>query len=75
MIWFGKHGRKVSWNVKWYGKYEKQKIPHCRNSPKSNRKIVERSEIDSPNTYIHDHSLSSLWAGALFKCGGLRLVI
>jgi hypothetical protein len=28
--------------------------------PKSNRKIVEKSEIDSPNIYIHDHSLSSL---------------
>jgi hypothetical protein len=26
--------------------------------PKSNIKIVERGKIDTPNTEIHDHSLS-----------------
>jgi len=28
--------------------------------PNSNRKIVERGIIDTPNTQIHDHSLSWL---------------
>jgi hypothetical protein len=40
---------------------EKHNIYHTvRTFPKSNRKIVERSEIDTTNTQIHDHSLSCL---------------
>jgi hypothetical protein len=31
---------------------EKQKITQCRNSSKSHRRIVERGEIDTPNTQI-----------------------
>jgi len=37
---------------------EKQKVQHRQNSSKSNIKIVERGKIDTPNTRIHDRSLS-----------------
>jgi len=33
--------------------------------PKSIRKIVERGKIDTPNTQIHDRSLSWLGIGIL----------
>ena len=29
--------------------------------PKYNRKILKRGKMDTPNTYIHDHSL--YWLG------------
>jgi len=35
-----------------------QKYHTVRTIPKSNVKIVERGQIDTPNTQIHDHSLS-----------------
>jgi hypothetical protein len=45
--------------------------------PKSNIKIVERGKIDSPNTQIHDCSLSWLPLGTctLIKSGGVRRVL
>ena len=41
-------------------KMKEKKIPHCQNSSKSNRTIVEIGKIDTPNTctQIHDRSLS-----------------
>ena len=42
--------------------------------PKSNRKIVERGKIDTPNTYIHYRSLC--WFGtvtSITKSGGDKL--
>jgi hypothetical protein len=41
--------------------------------PKSNIKIVERGKIDTPNTQIHDCSLSWLSTGTLIKSGGVNL--
>ena len=38
----------------------KQKIPHSRNSSKIQLKIIGRGNIDTPNTQIHDRSLSCL---------------
>jgi hypothetical protein len=38
----------------------KQKIPHCRNSSKIQLKIIGRGNIDTPNTQMHDRSLSCL---------------
>jgi hypothetical protein len=38
--------------------------------PKSNRKIVERSNIDASNTHIHDRSLSWLDTETSIKSGG-----
>ena len=41
--------------------------------PKFNRKIVERGQIDNPNTQIHDLSLSWLGTGTLIKSGRVKL--
>jgi len=54
----------------------KTKIPHCRNIKKNNRKqtkIAERGKIDTPNTPIHDRSLSWLGTGTSTKRGGVNL--
>jgi hypothetical protein len=40
-------------------------IPHYRNN----------SKIDTPNTYIHDHSISLLGTGTSIKSGGVEIVI
>ena len=39
------------------------------NTPKYNRKIVERGKVDTPNTQIHDRSLSWLVIGSSIKSG------
>jgi hypothetical protein len=36
------------------------------------RKMVERCKIDTPNTQIHDRSLSWLGTGTLLKMAGLN---
>ena len=38
----------------------------------SNRKIVERGKIDTPNTPIHDYALSWLSTGTSIQCGGVK---
>jgi hypothetical protein len=43
--------------------------------PKSNIKIVERGKIDTPNSQIHDRSLSWLGTVILIKSGGVKLVL
>jgi len=43
--------------------------------PKSNIKIIERGKIDTPNTKIHDRSLSWLGTGTSIKSGGVKLVL
>ena len=47
---------------------EGKNIPHCRNNPKSNRKIVDRVEMDTSNTHIHDGSLSWIFTGNSTHC-------
>ena len=42
--------------------------------PKSNIKIVERRKVDTPNTHIHDSSLSWFGTGTSIKSGGAKLV-
>jgi hypothetical protein len=56
---------------------EKHNIYHTvRTFPKFNRKIVERGEIDTTNTQIHDHSLSCLGTcTSIKKNGGVRLFL
>ena len=39
---------------------------------KSNRKIGERSKIDTPNPQIHARSFSSLRTGTSIKSGGVE---
>ena len=41
--------------------------------PKPNRKIVERGQVDTPNTHIHDQSLSWLGTGTSIKRGGVEV--
>jgi hypothetical protein len=41
---------------------------------KSNIKIVERGKIDTPNTQIHDTSLSWLGTDTSLKGGGVKVV-
>ena len=43
--------------------------------PKFNRKIVARDKIDTPNTQIHDNSLSCLGTGTSIKSGGVKLIL
>ena len=51
----------------WTNKME-NKIYHAVGTfPKSNRKIVERGKIDTPNVEIHDISLSWFGTGTLIK--------
>ena len=53
----------------------KIQIPHYRTVtvPISNRKIVDRGKIDTPNTQIHDRSLSWLGTGtSQEKVAGLQ---
>ena len=43
--------------------------------PTFNSKIVEKGQIDTPNTQIHDHSLSWLGTGTSIKSGRVKLVL
>ena len=64
-----------------------KKVTHCSNQiknkqyqsvgriAKSNIKIVERGKMDTPNTQIHDHSLSCLGTGLLINSGGVKLIL
>jgi hypothetical protein len=47
----------------------------CGTVLKSNRKIVERGKIDTPNTETHDRSLSWLSTGTSIKRGRAKLVL
>jgi hypothetical protein len=38
----------------------------------SNIKIVERDQIDTSNTHVHDRSLPWLCTGTSMKSGGLK---
>ena len=42
---------------------------------KSNRKIVERGNIDTPNKQMHDRSLSWLCTNTFVKSGGVKQVL
>ena len=42
---------------------------------KSHTNIIERGKIDTPNTQIHDHSLSWLGSGNSIKSGGVKPMI
>ena len=55
-------------------KLKKKKYQHFGTFPKYNRKVAERSKIDTPNTHIHDHSLSCLGTGTSITSGGVKLV-
>jgi hypothetical protein len=54
-------------------KMKNRKYYTVRTVPKSNRKIVERVEIDISNRQIHDRSLSWLGTGTSIKSGGVKL--
>jgi hypothetical protein len=59
----------------------KQNLPHnvalstSSRISKSNINIVERDKIDTPNTYIHDYSLSWLGTGTSIKSGRVKPVL
>jgi hypothetical protein len=42
---------------------------------KSNRKLVERGKLDTPDTQIHNHSLFCLDTGTSIENGGVKLMI
>jgi len=46
-----------------------------RTIPKSTIKIVELDKSDTPNTQIHDRSLSWIGIGISIKCGGVKLIL
>jgi hypothetical protein len=54
----------------------KNKIYHTVGTfPKTKRKIVDRGKIDTPNTQIHDRSLSCLGTGISIKMVRVELVL
>jgi hypothetical protein len=53
---------------------ENKKYDTVETIPKSNIKMTERGKIDTPNTQIHDRSLSWLGTGTSIKRGGVMLV-
>ena len=56
-------------------KMKSQKQHIIRTAPKSNTNIVERGRIDTPDTQIHDRSLSWLCTGTSIKSGGAKLIL
>jgi hypothetical protein len=56
-------------------KKNKQKTHTVGTVPKSNRKIVERDEIDTINTHIHDCSFSWFGTGTSVESGWVKLVL
>lgn len=52
---------------------ENKKIPRCPNIVKYNRTMVERDNIDTPNTQNCLHS--SLSTGTSIKMSGVKLVL
>jgi hypothetical protein len=57
-------------------KSRKTKIYHTVGTIRtSNRKIVDKEKIDTPNTQIHDCSVSWLDTGTSIKSGGVKLVL
>ena len=54
---------------------EKQNIPNCQDSSKSNIKIVKTGNIETPNAYIHDNSLSWLGTDTSVKSGRIKLFL
>jgi len=51
-----------------------QKYRHVGTIPKSNINIAERGKINTPNTQIHDRSLS-LGTDTSIKSGGFKLIL
>jgi hypothetical protein len=59
-----------------FNQIKKSKKSHTvRTVPKSNRKIVKRGQIYTPNTEIYDRSLSLVDTVTLFKSGQVKLVL
>jgi len=52
-----------------------KKYHNVRTIPKSHTTILERGKIDTPDTQIHDCSLSCLFTSASIKPGGVKLVV
>jgi hypothetical protein len=42
--------------------------------PKSDHKIAEGANVDTPNTQIHDYSLPGLETDTSTKCGGVKIL-
>ena len=51
------------------------KMNNTNTIPKSNLKMVERDNIDTPKTQIHDCELSRFGTGTAIKCGGIKLIL
>jgi hypothetical protein len=56
-------------------KLKKKKKHTLKSVLKYNLKIVERDKIDTPNTHVHDHSLSWLGTITSMKRGRAKLVL
>ena len=56
-------------------KRKKEKYHTAATIPNLNIKIAERGNIDTPNTQIHDLSLSWFGTGTSIKCDRVQLVL
>jgi hypothetical protein len=56
-------------------KIKNKKYHTVRTIPNSNRKIVERSKFDTPNSKMHYHSLSWLDTGTSINRDGVKLAL
>ena len=55
----------------WPNKLKNKKISHCRN----NSEITERCKMHTPNTHVHDRSLSWVDICTSINSGGFKLVL
>ena len=54
---------------------KKQKYDIIGTYPESNREIIERDQIGTPNMQIHDRSFYWVSTGTSIKNGGVKLVL
>ena len=60
---------------KMYNEQTENKMKYKNNNPTSNIKIVKRGKVGTPNTQIHDRSLSWLGICTSIKRAGVKLVL
>ena len=61
--------------LRYFDEVENKKYYNVEKVLKSNRKIVEKDEIDTVNTQIHARTVTWLRTGISIKSGGVKLVV
>ena len=75
LYWSVSHNRKLRQCVVLEREKNKKKYHNVGTILKSNIKIVERGQMDTPNTQLHDCSSSWISTGTSIKSGSVKLVL